>query len=528
MDERRKMGVVVDAGHGGSDPGALGNGLKEKDLNLQAATYMYNRLQELGVPVAITRTTDEDLGRNERVNRILNAFGNSPEVIVISNHINAGGGEGAEAVYALRNDETLAKSILEEIGAKGQKVRKYYQRRLPENPSQDYYYIQRLTGRTEPILLEYGFIDNTKDANKLKNNLNDYVEGAVKAITEYAGYTYTPPKEDITSEEFYIVKRGDTLSKIATQYGLTVQELKELNNLTDDILQIGQELKVRKEPSEETTIYIVQKGDSLYSIASKFGITVPKLQELNNLTSNLLTIGQELIIKENAINNNNEQNPNLNTYTVQKGDSLSLIASKFNTTVEKLKELNNLTSNLIIIGEILKIPTNNNNEEEQNENNEIVTTTYIVKRGDSLYSVANLYNTTIEELIKLNNLTSNVLQIGQELIVPENTNTEIPDTSVILYTVQRGDNLYNIAREYNTTVNEIKNINGLISDVLQIGQVLQIPQSGMRNKKITYTVEHGDTIFSIAARNNLSVEELKKLNNIKANAVTIGQKLIIE
>lgn len=91
MDERKAIGVVVDAGHGGDDPGAVGNNLKEKDLNLQAALYMYNRLKELGVPVVITRDTDETLGRDERVRRILDAFGNDPNVIVVSNHINAGG-----------------------------------------------------------------------------------------------------------------------------------------------------------------------------------------------------------------------------------------------------------------------------------------------------------------------------------------------------------------------------------------------------------------------------------------------------
>lgn len=77
--------------HGGDDPGALGNNLKEKDLTLQAAQYMYKRLKELGVPVVITRDTDSTLDRNERVNKILNAFGDNPNVIVVSNHINAGG-----------------------------------------------------------------------------------------------------------------------------------------------------------------------------------------------------------------------------------------------------------------------------------------------------------------------------------------------------------------------------------------------------------------------------------------------------
>ena len=86
--------IVVDAGHGGVDPGAVANGLQEKDLNLEAALYMYDRFNELGVPVKLTRDSDETLTSKERVNRILDAFGNSSDVIVLSNHINAGGGDG--------------------------------------------------------------------------------------------------------------------------------------------------------------------------------------------------------------------------------------------------------------------------------------------------------------------------------------------------------------------------------------------------------------------------------------------------
>ena len=83
--------IVVDAGHGGVDPGAVANGLQEKDFTLQAAKYMYNRFNELGVPVKLTRDSDETLPKSERIKRILNAFGNRNDVILISNHINAGG-----------------------------------------------------------------------------------------------------------------------------------------------------------------------------------------------------------------------------------------------------------------------------------------------------------------------------------------------------------------------------------------------------------------------------------------------------
>lgn len=85
--------IVIDAGHGGSDPGASGNGIIEKEYTLKISKYIYNRLKQLGFDVKMTRVDDETLSPNERVNRVLNAFGNSSDVIVVSNHINAGGGE---------------------------------------------------------------------------------------------------------------------------------------------------------------------------------------------------------------------------------------------------------------------------------------------------------------------------------------------------------------------------------------------------------------------------------------------------
>jgi len=83
--------IVVDPGHGGDDPGAVNGNIYEKDFTLEVSKYIYDRFRQLGVPVTLTRDTDTTLDRNERVNRILSAYGNSPNVIVLSNHINAGG-----------------------------------------------------------------------------------------------------------------------------------------------------------------------------------------------------------------------------------------------------------------------------------------------------------------------------------------------------------------------------------------------------------------------------------------------------
>ena len=91
MNDNLFTGVIIDSGHGGSDPGAVSGNLREKDLALRASKYMYERLQELGIPAIMTRDTDVDLPKNERIKKVLQAYNNSPGVILVSNHINAGG-----------------------------------------------------------------------------------------------------------------------------------------------------------------------------------------------------------------------------------------------------------------------------------------------------------------------------------------------------------------------------------------------------------------------------------------------------
>ena len=86
--------VVVDAGHGGIDSGAVSGNNLEKNFTLKAANYIYNRLKELGIPTVITRDSDIDLPKNDRINKINQISKKSPNVIVLSNHINAGGGDG--------------------------------------------------------------------------------------------------------------------------------------------------------------------------------------------------------------------------------------------------------------------------------------------------------------------------------------------------------------------------------------------------------------------------------------------------
>ena len=388
--------IVIDPSKGGRESGVTGNGIVEKDYNLLISEYIFNRLKSLGADVKIIRTTDEYISEDDRVNKILNAYGNNSKVVALSNML-GNTGSGAEIIYALRNNSNLASALAENLDDAGLTVSKYYQRRSENDTSKDYYNIQKDTGLIETIIVNYGNINNINEATNIKNEWEDYAEAVVKSL---ANYTNVPYYKEGESQEIYTVKKGDSLWKIANKYNTTVEKLKSANNLKTNTLSVGQKLVI---PSisvspEVSDTYIVQKGDSLWSIANKFNMTVSELKKLNNLTNNLLSIGQVLKIKDSS--NNGEK-----TYTVQKGDSLWVIANKYGITTEELKSYNNLTSNLLSIGQILKIPQGKTSTEN----------IYTVKKGDSLWTIANRYNTTVEKIKVLNNLTSNLLSIGQQL-----------------------------------------------------------------------------------------------------------------
>lgn len=349
--------IVVDAGHGGSDSGAVANGVREKDLTLEIARYMYDKFTSLGIPVTLVRSTDETVPPAERVNRILDAYGNNSNVIVISNHINSNAtpnsAEGAEVIYALRNNDTLARNILENLGEAGQKTRTVYQRRSTTDPSKDYYFIHRQTGNTQPVIVEYGFINNLADLNRIRENYRDYVDAVVNAVVD----TFDIPINEGNNNNTYVVQKGDTLWSIARKYNTTVDELKRLNGITTNIISIGQVLRI---PSTDMDTnfgnennfqnsyinYIVRYGDTLWNISKVYNTTVDEIMKLNNMTSNFLSVGQLLKIPVSTVTR---------TYTVRYGDTLWSIAKRYNTSVEELKRLNNLTSDIISIGQILRV-----------------------------------------------------------------------------------------------------------------------------------------------------------------------------
>lgn len=281
--------------------------------------------------------------------------------------------------------------------------------------------------------------------------------------------------------------------------------------------------------------YTVKAGDTLYGISNQFGVSVTELANLNNVKAETLQIGQVLTIPSASGTNPN----NMFMYTVKAGDNLYKVAQKYNTTVSAIQKLNNLTSTNLSIGQVLRIPEMYTPEDQMIMPSYI---NYTVKRGDTLYNIAKNNNASVDTIIKDNGLSSNSLTIGQilRIRVPSET-TEIieecigPDytppvnvTPTVTYTVKKGDSLYSIAKQYNTSVSAITNLNNLASNNLTIGQQIKIPSNSNNiPATTTYIVKSGDNLYSIARKFNTTVDSIKKKNNLTSNLLSIGQKLII-
>ncbi|MEW8987593.1 MAG: LysM peptidoglycan-binding domain-containing protein, partial [Bacillus sp. (in: firmicutes)] len=260
----------------------------------------------------------------------------------------------------------------------------------------------------------------------------------------------------------YIVKSGDSLSKIAAEYGIKIDQITQINQIKGTTIYIGQSLKL------PFVSHTVVTGDTLSQIAKKYNSTVDSIKVKNKLTSDVILIGQRLLVPVlNVIGDTGtgtnpmpvptptpspptpvqvtEPEPTvtpqptikLTEYRVVSGDTLSIIAKRFNTTVAAIKTENQLTSDLIRIGQLLKIPGSTTTQApivEQNTPstpvispeptpvpiNEITeeTTSYQVVSGDTLSIIARKFNTSSKEIMTINNLSSDRIYVGQKLIIP--------------------------------------------------------------------------------------------------------------
>ena len=245
----------------------------------------------------------------------------------------------------------------------------------------------------------------------------------------------------------HTVSRGENLTTIARRYDITVNELREWNDLRGDRILVGQRLRI---PSADQEWYVVRRGDNLSTIAQRHDITVALLRRLNDLNGSRIHPGQRLRLRPSPMDEA--------VHVVRRGDNLSTIAQRHGMTLQRLKRINGLESDRIYPGQTLHL-------------REAGTSVHLVRRGDALWEIARAYGTTVAELKRINGLTSDRIHPGQELTV-----TAGEDAAPVLasYTVRRGDNLTEIADLHQMTLRELRDLNGIRGSLIHPGQELKV------------------------------------------------------
>ncbi|WP_440206886.1 LysM peptidoglycan-binding domain-containing protein [Acinetobacter oleivorans] len=400
-------------------------------------------------------------------------------------------------------------------------------------------------------------------------------------------YDAKPQETQATSKstakpDVYVVEANDSLSGVANQFNLSVRQLAEYNDLSvTDGLFVGQKLLL-KEPKNSrssakvepkavqanakriaTKSYTVKRGEYLKLIADRYALSN---QELAELTSGLsagsnLMVGQKINVPTQDISVDEVAETKTSSksekaaasisyktegYKVQRGDTLSSIATKSKISLAELAELNNLKANSHVqLGQTIKVPAGLSVPEQ-----------YVVKSGDSLNAIASKYNLQTGYLADLNGLSRTAgLRAGQRLKLTgtveeeaptkpsKNTKEETPET----YTVKSGDSLGNIANRYHLQLDYLASLNGLSrTSSVRVGQRLKLTgdiptvetakvdtksstktvAAGKNTEK--YTVKSGESLNSIASRAGISVRELAEMNALKASAnLQRGQNIVI-
>lgn len=393
----------------------------------------------------------------------------------------------------------------------------------------------------------------------------------------------------------YIVKKGDTLTSIAQKLGIPLEKLKTLNpGVKSSDLSIGQKILLPSAKTSNVTehavsglskakVYIVEKGDSAFSIAKKLGCSLDQLKNLNpNINLSNLNIGDRLIVPNNTKFASNTQVSNV--YIVKSGDTASKIANEYNITLSELVKLNpQLNLSNINIGDRIIVPNKIANQQKiVKKQIPLNTNVYTVEPKDTLVGISEKTGISIDNIKKLNpNIDWSNLQIGEKIVLKETKQNEpltqnaavyemepAVDKNYIKYTVGPGDTLYSIAKAFSTKISTLRKINSLSSNSLSVGQTLLVPpkivginekpavfkktiddqaqnsssKNTNENQTITsnyeenkdyslyidhYIVQKGDTLYTIAKKFDTSVDDIISLNNLPNNEINIGESLLI-
>lgn len=402
----------------------------------------------------------------------------------------------------------------------------------------------------------------------------------------------------------YTVSVGDTLWAISRKFGVTITQLKSWNNLSSDMIYVGQKLSIQTgtgntavTPTPSTPVvsndpttsnaqtYTVVAGDSVWKIAHQFGISMDTLRSLNNIQNNFIYPGQ--VLKIQASNTVTPSTPSSNqttttttgSYTVKAGDSLWKIANQHGLSLSQLKSINHLSSDLIYPGQKLVVKSGATSTSITTSSQNTVTNqtttpvsrpsantqaSYTVKAGDSLWAIATKHGLSVSQLKSLNQLSSDMIYPGQKLTV-KGGNTASVSTSTVTtttvkpaptqvsnqtvtataktYKVVSGDSVWKIAHQFGISMDTLRSLNHIKNDFIYPGQVLKVQASTTTTTSAsqgassvattssdaaTYRVKSGDSLWSIAKKHGLSLDQLKALNHLTSDLIFVNQTLKVK
>lgn len=360
----------------------------------------------------------------------------------------------------------------------------------------------------------------------------------------------------------YRVKQGDSLSAIANHFDVSVRQLKFWNKLSKKTIHKGQALVIwppkgtNFNPTISTIVHTVKSGDSLYKIAHKHQTSIEQIKKINGLSNNVIHPGQTLHIplahggqqedeilteeqvkkqqhKHYHISHHHDHTKITTTYHVQKGDSLYKIAKHFDVTIKAIQHANHIESNTIQPGRVLHIPQSKKQGAHHQKHSQ--KHRYKIKKGDSLWKIANHLNVSIDQLRQWNNLSSNpTIHPGHHLIYYKGGHSHAHHHShnahskqKHTYTVKKGDSPWAIAQHLNISIKNLKQWNHLSSSsAIHPGDKLTYYSHGSAQQHHTYQVKQGDSLWKIAQHLEVNVSQLKQWNHLsKHTTLQPGQKL---
>ena len=258
----------------------------------------------------------------------------------------------------------------------------------------------------------------------------------------------------------YTVKHGDTLYDISKRSGASMDDIKKWSGIKSNVLSSGQVLRVKapaqKAPSKITTAtYTVKHGDTLYDVSKRSGVSMSDIKKWSKISSNVLHTGQVLQLKAPAPKTVSDKITTA-TYTVKHGDTLYEVSKRSGVSMDNIKKWSKLKSNVLYSGQVLQLKA----PAPKVVDDKITSKSYVVRKGDTLYSIAKRANLSVSKVKSLNNMKSNTIRVGQTIYLAPT------------HTVKKGETLYRIAKNNNISVSKLKTLNGLKSNTIKVGQKL--------------------------------------------------------